>query len=277
MILPLIPGFFEFLWPQEGETGPFVCEESWPSLDTRSKRNILNDQYTNISHCDKEVDTIMPRAFTTEEKAKISASLISAGRTCFLKYGIRKTTIDDLVTQVGIAKGSFYQFFSSKENLYLELFMQEIPAMMTRLHDASFGSTDVTRDALVALMKGIAREIETNQLARIILDDPTEVERFLSTLEYETLVQQIAVAYAPMIESIQAAQARGEVIAGDPYQIAYCLGFTKFLAMYRTNMPAQLYESMIDFAPEVITDGLTCRERCIFPATQKTAAQKENQ
>jgi AcrR family transcriptional regulator len=266
MIRPLIPGFFEFLWPQEGETGPFACEGNPPPLDTSSEQYILNDPYTIISHCDNEVDKIMPRAFTTEEKAKIRASLISSGRTCFLKYGIRKTTIDDLVSLVGIAKGSFYQFFSSKENLYLELFMQEIPAMMTRLHAASFGSTDVARDALVSLMKGIAREIETNQLARIILDDPTEVERFLSTLEYETLVQQIAVAYEPMIASIQAAQARGKIIAGDPYQIAYCLGFTKFLAMYRKNMPAQLYESMIDFAPEVIADGLTCRERCVLPA-----------
>jgi AcrR family transcriptional regulator len=218
----------------------------------------------------------MPRAFTTEEKAKIRASLISAGRTCFLKYGIRKTTIDDLVTHVGIAKGSFYQFFRSKENLYLELFMQEIPAMMTRLQNASFGSTDVTRDALVSLMKGIAREIETNQLAKIILDDPTEVERFLSTLEYETLVQQIAVAYTPLIESIRAAQALGEIIAGDPYQIAQCLGLTKFLAMYRTNMSAQQYKSVIDFAPEVIADGLTYRERCVLPATQDAAVQKEN-
>jgi AcrR family transcriptional regulator len=218
----------------------------------------------------------MPRAFTTEEKARIRASLISAGRTCFLKYGIRKTTIDDLVTQVGIAKGSFYQFFSSKENLYLELFMQEIPAMMTRLQNASFGSTDVTRDALVSLMKGIAHEIETNQLAKIILDDPTEVERFLSTLEYETLVQQIAVAYTPLIEGIRAAQARGEIIAGDPYQIAQCLGLTKFLAMYRMNMSAQQYESVIDFAPEVIADGLTCRARCVLPTTQEAAVQKEN-
>lgn len=203
----------------------------------------------------------MPRAFTEEERTTIRNSLIDAGRTCFIKYGVRKTTIDDLVTLAGIAKGSFYQFFKSKENLYLDLFMQEVPAMMARLHDASFGSTENAREALVLLMKGIVREIETNQLARIILDDPTEVERFLSTREYETLVQQIAVAYTPMVESIKAAQAKGEIIAGDPNQIAYCLGMAKFLAVHRENMPTPMYKSMIRFVPEVIADGLTCPER----------------
>jgi len=203
----------------------------------------------------------MPRAFTEEERTRIRNSLIDAGRTCFLKYGIRKTTIDDLVTLAGIAKGSFYQFFKSKENLYLELFMQEVPAMMARLHSASFGSTKVARDALVLLMKGIAREIETNQLARIILDDPTEVKRFLSTSEYETLVQQIAVAYTPMVESIKTAQAKGEIVSGDPNQIAYCLGMAKFLAVHRENMPTPMYKSMIRFVPEVIADGLTCPTR----------------
>jgi AcrR family transcriptional regulator len=218
----------------------------------------------------------MPRAFTEKEREKIRRSLIRSGRTCFLKYGIRKTTIDDLVTMAGIAKGSFYQFFTSKENLYLELFMQEIPAMMARLLDTSFGSTDNTRDALILLMKGIAREIETNQLARLILDDPTEVERFLSTHEYETLVQEISVAYGPMIASIKVAQERGEIIAGDPYQIAYCLGMTKFLAVYRESMPVQMYESMIDFAPEVIADGLTCPARSSQGANEHQLDEKEN-
>lgn len=219
----------------------------------------------------------MPRAFTDEEKAKIRGSLIEAGRTCFLTYGIRKTTIDDLVKLAGIAKGSFYQFFTSKENLYLELFTQEIPAMMTRLYDVSFGSTKVARDALVLLMKAIAHEIEDNQLARIIVDDPTAMERFLSTQEYETIVQKIAVAYAPMIESIKAAQIRGEIIAGDPSEIAYCLGMIKFVAVYRESTPVQMYESLINFAPEVIADGLTCPERCVRKAHQQQEEKEVNE
>ncbi|MFC2079117.1 TetR/AcrR family transcriptional regulator [Candidatus Bipolaricaulota bacterium] len=219
----------------------------------------------------------MPRAFTEEEKGRIRTSLIDAGRACFLKYGISKTTIDDLVKLAGIAKGTFYRFFTSKENLYSELFTQEIPAMMTRLHDLSFGSTKVTRDALVLLMKGIAHEIENNQLARIILDDPTAIERFLSTHEYNALVQQIAAAYTPMIESIKAAQNRGEIIAGDPTEIAYCLGMIKFVAVYRESTPVQMYKSLIHFAPEVIADGLTYSEQCVRKGHQQQGDKEVNE
>jgi len=38
----------------------------------------------------------MPRAFKEEEKEKIRAKLLEAGRACFLRYGLKKTTIEDL-------------------------------------------------------------------------------------------------------------------------------------------------------------------------------------
>ncbi|MFC2096044.1 TetR/AcrR family transcriptional regulator, partial [Candidatus Bipolaricaulota bacterium] len=89
----------------------------------------------------------MPRAFTATEKETIRDKLMEAGRNCFLRYGMKKTTLDDLVKPAGIAKASFYLFFDSKESLYLEIFISEIPAMMDRLMGASFDRTDDTREA----------------------------------------------------------------------------------------------------------------------------------
>ena len=62
----------------------------------------------------------MPRAFTETEKETIRARLIESGRACFGRYGLAKTTVEDLVKPVGIAKASFYLFFDSKESLYVE-------------------------------------------------------------------------------------------------------------------------------------------------------------
>jgi len=89
----------------------------------------------------------MPRAFKEEEKEKIRGKLLEAGRACFLRYGLKKTTIEDVVQPAGIAKASFYLFFDSKESLFVELFMDEMPAMMERLLDGSFRATDDTREA----------------------------------------------------------------------------------------------------------------------------------
>jgi len=199
----------------------------------------------------------MPRAFTAVEKETIRDRLMEAGRTCFLRYGLKKTTIDDLVKPAGVAKASFYLFFDSKEALYIDLFMAEMPAMMNRLLEGSFGVTDNTRDALVLLIKGIAHEVQTNEFARIMLDDPSQIERLASSMDFNDILQRAAASYAPIVAKVVEAQARGEIVPGDPQQILYSLGLIKLLAFNRDRMPTDLYDSMMGFVPEVLANGLT--------------------
>ena len=203
----------------------------------------------------------MPRAFKEEEKEKIHAKLLEAGRSCFLRYGLKKTTIEDVVQPAGIAKSSFYLFFESKEALFVEVIMAEMPAMMDRLMSASFGKTEDTRDALIRLMKAIVHEIETNEMTRILLDDPMEIERLASGLDFDGIMTRSAEAFEPLYAELRRAQERGEIIGGDPQQIIYSLGLIKLLPVNRDRVPKNLYDAMLDFAPQVIADGLTCPAR----------------
>jgi AcrR family transcriptional regulator len=61
----------------------------------------------------------MPKGFTEEEKRLIREKLIRKGQEHFERFGIRKTNVADLAREAGIAKGSFYLFFESKEDLFL--------------------------------------------------------------------------------------------------------------------------------------------------------------
>jgi len=203
----------------------------------------------------------MPRAFTETEKQAIRGKLMAAGRACFLRYGLKKTTIDDLVKPAGIAKASFYLFFKHKEALFVEIMMEEMPAMMRRLLDGSFDGTDDTREALVLLIKGIANEIQANEFSRIMLDDPSELQRLAASLDVDDILRRSVGFFQPLAERVVEAQARGEIVAGDPRQILYSLGLIKLVALNRDKMPAELYESMMEFVPELLANGLTygCR------------------
>jgi len=201
----------------------------------------------------------MPRAFTEVEREAIRQKLMDAGRACFLRYGLKKTTIDDLVKPAGVAKASFYLFFASKEALYIDLLMQEFPAMIERLVEASFGATEDTRDALVLLIKGIAHEVQTNEFSRIMLDDPTQLERLTSSMDLDGLLQRASAGYAPLVAKVVEAQARGEIVEGNPQEILYSLGLIKLLAFNRDKLPPGLYDSMMEFVPQVLADGLTIR------------------
>ncbi|MBU5266810.1 TetR/AcrR family transcriptional regulator [Virgibacillus proomii] len=60
----------------------------------------------------------MATAFTNSEKELIRNRLHKAAKECLGKYGVKKTTVDQLVKMAGISKGAFYNFYAKKEILF---------------------------------------------------------------------------------------------------------------------------------------------------------------
>ena len=54
-------------------------------------------------------------AFTNYETEQLHKALLKETRRCAVTLGMKKTSVDQLTKAVGIAKGSFYKFYESKE------------------------------------------------------------------------------------------------------------------------------------------------------------------
>ena len=65
--------------------------------------------------------TDVPIAFTGEEMDRIRSGLIQAGIRLSKELGLQKMSVEKLTEAVGIAKGSFYLFFGSKEDFILAI------------------------------------------------------------------------------------------------------------------------------------------------------------
>ncbi len=63
----------------------------------------------------------MPRAFNENEKGLIREKLLDAGFKQFASYGLKKTNVEELARAAGISKGAFYIFYSSKEELFMDV------------------------------------------------------------------------------------------------------------------------------------------------------------
>lgn len=105
-----------------------------------------------------------------EPRARIREALIESGRERFARYGLRKTTIADLTEPVGIATGTFYRFFDSKEALFWTVLEGEREAVVER-YEAAVEAADGSREEIVALLTAIRDGIETNPLTRAPLVD----------------------------------------------------------------------------------------------------------
>lgn len=64
----------------------------------------------------------MATAFSENEKDLIRIKLNNAAKECLGKFGVRRTTVDQLVSMAGISKGAFYSFYPSKEILFFTVF-----------------------------------------------------------------------------------------------------------------------------------------------------------
>ncbi len=62
-----------------------------------------------------------PRALTDQEKGSQYKKLLDHGKAVVMQQGIRKTSVEDIAKAAGIAKGSFYQHFETKERFLMAL------------------------------------------------------------------------------------------------------------------------------------------------------------
>lgn len=65
--------------------------------------------------------------FTNYETEQLHRVLLKETRRCAAMLGMKKTYVHQLTKAIGIAKGSFYKFFASKELLFLA-FLKKIHA-----------------------------------------------------------------------------------------------------------------------------------------------------
>lgn len=96
-------------------------------------------------------------------------ALLSAARAVFAREGYHRAAIRDIAREAGVATGTFYLYFSSKESCLLGLIDDFYHQMMTEIVTARFRSEAVLDKLAVsveAVMRGFARN---RDLARIVL------------------------------------------------------------------------------------------------------------
>ena len=94
----------------------------------------------------------MATAFTTEEKEVIRKKLHKVAKECLQRYGLKKTTVDQMAVMVDISKGSFYNFYSSKEMLFFAVLEEYQIDVMDRLTEQLDMEAKIDTNRLVQLL-----------------------------------------------------------------------------------------------------------------------------
>jgi AcrR family transcriptional regulator len=90
-------------------------------------------------------------------RAETRARLLDAALTLFIERGFAATTVEDITRAADVAKGTFFNYFPSKEHIFSAFGEMQVGKMTAALQAARSGRTDA-RTALAALPRQLAVE-----------------------------------------------------------------------------------------------------------------------
>lgn len=136
------------------------------------------------------------------------SQIIQAAMAVFAREGFHRARVEDIAAEAGVGKGTVYQYFSSKEELFREMFK------------ASLGLYSDTLKGELARGKGagekLARVAEVSldlmargrEVAKVMLENPGSISEDLKRWLFGTRQELIALVRGVMEEGIAAGEFR---------------------------------------------------------------------
>lgn len=139
----------------------------------------------------------MPKSYSSQEKEYIVKRLKEEAYNCLNLYGVKKTTVDELVRRVNIPKGTFYLFYDSKEILLFDVvndLHDEIQEHFIR--EANLIKGRITAENLTNLLFEVYKMVDDTFLLKVMTNG--ELELIIRKLPNEIVEKHFRDDYAMM-------------------------------------------------------------------------------
>ncbi len=129
----------------------------------------------------------MPKSYSEQEREYIRKRLKEEAADCLARYGVRRTTVDELVKRVNIPKGTFYLFYKSKELLLFEVIQEQQEIVNRQLYQSVSGMAGepLTAERLTDVVFSFYKMTEKMPVLRLL--DTGEVELLVRKLPREVV------------------------------------------------------------------------------------------
>jgi AcrR family transcriptional regulator len=188
------------------------------------------------------------KAPRTERGRRTARKLLEAAAQEFGERGFHEAAITGITGRAGVALGTFYTYFESKEELFRALVRDMSHAVRSHVAEAVRGAGDRIAAERTGLAAFIAFTRRHPELYRII-----EEAQFVAEDVYREHYRSFAEGYA---RNLAAARARGEIAEGPDELRAWALiGMSVFLGMryglWNEDMsPGEVADRAIDLVSE---------------------------
>ena len=169
----------------------------------------------------------------------------------FAENGYHPTSVAEIVQGMGVGKGVFYWYFSSKEELFLEILREAQQDLRRRQHQVIDDETDPVRRIELGIRGTMAWLAEHRQLLTLFQFAASE-ERFAPTLRRG---QEVAIA--DVVPHVKDGIVAGRIRDTDPLVLTHAIvGVTNHLARAFIFERGESAEEVADAAVAFCLEGL---------------------
>lgn len=197
----------------------------------------------------------MARGFTDREREIIRNDLIETGRELFGTFGLKKTSIEDLTKAVGIAQGSFYTFFNSKEELYLEVMDREGEAIKQKLLKEEH-IKELTRERFKSFFKKVFEIVNSNPIIRQMFFEE-EVDILIRKIPPEKMKEYHKKLMRDLLPIIKRWQEEGAIIRNyKPEVIVALFQVLYHPLLHKKDFDEDVFDEMLELLADIVVKGL---------------------
>ena len=135
-----------------------------------------------------------------EEKAE---SILDTAKKMFGRYGLQKTTLDEIARMARVAKATIYNYFGSKDCVYLEVLRRETNEIVEKI-SFSVDQEVLAGDKLVAFARAKFRYMR--QAVNILNLDREGIEKLMPSAEgirNELFEQEVNIIHSILKQGVQ--------------------------------------------------------------------------
>jgi AcrR family transcriptional regulator len=172
--------------------------------------------------------------------------IMKAAKTLFVEKGLRNTTLDEIAERSAFGKGTIYNYFTSKDELFLAIIHQLIDETLAETRVAMDNAAENPRAKLLAYALATISHFHANNEVFLML---TREHNQLDPKVIATFVDRFVEKLNLIIEPLEAGIRAGRIRAEDPRKLAvfydgmirtYCMANTQELWPSGAQTPADV-------------------------------------
>lgn len=200
-----------------------------------------------------KIKIFIHRGVNVEEKRLL---IYNCAKELFSDYGFKDTNISAIMKKAGMAIGTFYNYYPSKEKLFMDIFMEE----NVKLKKKCMQSLDLNQEPLEVIQKMLVLNLEGTKSHPILKEwyNKYVFDKIEKLFREENGLQAVDFLYDNFLDIIENWQSEGKMRSDiDKKMIMTIFAAIINVETHKDEIGINYFPQVINYITEFVIKGLT--------------------